>query len=189
MTMMFLIVAASSAKAQDRSEKGFYFTVGAGINWATMGAWGSDMPADPGFALNGSIGYDFNKWIGAELNSGYLYNSGTYQDTPLHQVPVILNALVHFPPHSKFDPYLGLGLGGNVEHSKHTILDPEEGYLLVGTTGGDAAFQFTAGMNYYIREKIAVGAHYRYIWLFAASVIGLHDNGNNSLVLDLKYRF
>ncbi len=186
---VLFIAAAGAANAQERSEKGFYFTVGGGINWLDMGVWGTQIPADTGFALNGTVGYDFNKWIGTELNSGYIYNSGALYDSSLHQAPIIFNVLLHLPPHSRFDPYAGFGLGVVVEHISRVVEEAEEDAVDESSSGGDAAVQFIAGMNYYLKEKIAVGAHYRYIWLASLSLFTGESNGNDGLIFDFKYRF
>jgi opacity protein-like surface antigen len=60
------LVMAVSANAADR---GWYINVAGGVNIPSV-----EYHADPGFRLGVSGGYNFTKYLGLELETGFLYN-------------------------------------------------------------------------------------------------------------------
>jgi opacity protein-like surface antigen len=176
---VFFIMAAITANAQENEDRGGYVNFGFGMNWVDQES-GTTQPADTGFCLDAAMGYDFSKWIGAEFNTGYIRNTApeteTRSERTLEQIPFLANILLHLPPHSRFDPFLGLGTG--------IVIGKMDGNI-----GGDLALQILAGVGYSLNEDISINLHYRFLMLGASSVIAEEPVGDDSLIAGIQWKF
>ena len=106
--VVMTMVLAVPARAEDN---GWYLDFGAGINLMSQ-----EYEADPGFRFSAAGGYNFNKYFGLELETGFLYNSLTPENETdseyAGQFPVLLNAVFRYETDSGWIPYFGFGVGG-----------------------------------------------------------------------------
>jgi opacity protein-like surface antigen len=164
-------------------EKGPYLNFGAGMNFMS-----AEINADVGFRLSAAAGYNFNKWIGLEFETGFLYNSfspesswfGRGEDDDggsLGQVPFVLNFVVRYENESKFVPYVGFGLGG--------VLMFAEGE---DDTGFDFTYQPMFGLRYEINENMSVGLGYKYLG-YASTVLWGFQLGNHAVMAEFGWKF
>jgi OmpA-OmpF porin, OOP family len=124
---------------------------------------------DIGFALEGAVGYAFNRWVEAELELGWRWNEidqiqgFTLQGTFLHQASFMANVVLQYPmPGLRVVPYIGGGIGGTA-----TLFDTDglsNGAVTV--VGSDADFVFAyqgfAGLRFVINRQMSVGGGYKY---------------------------
>src|SRR5207244_7317066 len=116
---------AQEAYSGGSSGQGFYFRGGIGpevalrtdVNEFFGPVTGIKVKYDPGFRISAAAGYMFCNYFSAELESGILYNSiksitgSTDTDASLSNVPMLVNAVFHFPLERNFTPYIGFGAG------------------------------------------------------------------------------
>lgn len=172
-TCSLLIYSAPlTASAQaEQPEKGFYFSAGGGAALAEdvdvesfPGLGSGDVELDTGVHLGVSGGYNFNRWIGAEIETGYIGNeidkiSSVAADGTLSHVPFLAKVILRYQdPDFPVVPYIGLGAGGD---SSIIYLDRS-----LGLDGSDAdlvyAFQGTVGLHYKINDSMSAGAEYKF---------------------------
>src|ERR1051325_2803110 len=81
---------------------------------------GAKLKLDPGARLSVAAGYNINDYIGAQLETGFIYNnvksvSGGSIDAGLAHAPLLANAVLRYDqPDCKWVPYAGAGAGGDV---------------------------------------------------------------------------
>jgi opacity protein-like surface antigen len=132
----------------------------------------------PGFRLSVAGGYNFNRWVGLELETGYIY--GSSDDTTVSQMPFVVNFVVRYEGKTKWVPYVGAGLGG-------IIVWGDSG----GTSGtaGDGVYQLMGGLRRVLNEQMSLGLSYKYLGYTVSSLLIDRRIGNHSLSLGLNYKF
>ncbi|MEY2409912.1 MAG: OmpA-OmpF porin, family [Verrucomicrobiota bacterium] len=151
---------AFSAAAAD-PDHGLYFNAEAGANWAsdvTIGGAGSGTAEmDIGFRAGAAVGYNVNKYIGVEFDTGWVWNKFKNVDGSLSQIPLIVNGVFRYPLSQKWETYAGGGVGGS-----YSILDLNGA---VDDSDGDFVFawQVLAGFRYKIKENMSIGLGYKYL--------------------------
>ena len=188
--LLVLMGVAEDVTAADNdvpgNERGFYLEPGLGINWLDQET-GHPQPADAGFHLSLVGGYRFHRRWAVELHTGYLHNVlpesvvddgffiETYEEDTLTQIPIVANLVYHFVTSSRFEPYLGAGIG--------VVNGANE-----DDSGFDGAVEFIAGVRYELGKTTALGLSYRFIMVAAASAFAEEAVGNDTVNLSLKLR-
>jgi opacity protein-like surface antigen len=162
------LLTTLSARAQD---SGFYFTGGIGPAIAEdidvkdfLGFGGGKVELDPGVGVTIAGGYNFNKFLGVEMETGFAANNidsiaGNSPDALLYHVPFLANVVLRFDDEaSRIVPYVSAGVGGD-----STLLWIDDS---LGVDGSDSdvvfAFQLSAGVRFRINEKMSAGLSYKY---------------------------
>ncbi len=150
-------------------ESGFYINVGIGANLAEsvdlqIASVSSSADLDVGVRLGVGVGYNINRYLGVEFDTGFLWNEFDDADGSLSHIPFMVNGVVRFPNASKFEPYLGGGIGGSAN-----ILYIDD----VGVDDADTDFNFAwqamAGVRYKFNKNIALGVGYKYFGTSSSS--------------------
>jgi OOP family OmpA-OmpF porin len=130
---------------------------------------GNTVSYDIGFALEGAVGYAFNRWVEAELELGWRWNEigqiqgFALQETFLNQVSFMANVVLQYPVHGlRVVPYIGGGVGGAA-----TLFDTDglsNGVVTVGGSDADFVFAYQgfAGLRFVINGQMSVGGGYKY---------------------------
>jgi len=124
---------------------------------------------DPGLRVSVAGGFQFCRYFSAELESGIIYNSiksitgSPEPDASLANVPMLVNAVFHFPLRSNFAPYCGVGVGGS-----SSVLDINHARIGdIRLHGDDAdvvwAVQGFAGFRYEFNDFMGVGCGYKFL--------------------------
>jgi opacity protein-like surface antigen len=167
----------SPARGEDL---GFYFTGGIGPAVAQDvdlkqflggGGGGAKVQLDPGFHFTAAGGYNFTRWLGVEMETGYIGNNidrigGSSADAFLSHVPFLANVVLRYDEdNSRLMPYVSAGAGGD---SSIVFFDNS-----LGLDGSDAdivfAFQVSAGLLYKINETMSAGLGYKFYYADAPS--------------------
>ncbi|MBN2318958.1 MAG: outer membrane beta-barrel protein [Acidobacteria bacterium] len=211
---LVLMVPANAA------DKGWYLNFGAGANIPTV-----EYHADPGFRLSVSGGYNFNKYLGLELETGFLYNHiqinigdiiDDIGDIPelegildeigeigdiiddisdisidAKQVPVLVNFMLRYANESKWEPYVGFGMGGMYISLPVSIsVDEFEGSpLKFDMSTFELAYQPKAGIRRVINESMSIGVDYRFLGFGVQSVVFQTPLGNHSIMIEFNKKF
>lgn len=154
------------------AERGPYFTGGIGGSIAedvdlkefNGPVGGAEVKLDPGFHLGVAGGYNFNRWIGVEMETGILANNiskigNSSPDATLSHVPFLANVVLRYEDErSLLVPYLSIGGGGD---SSVLFIDNS-----LGVDGSDSdlvyAVQATAGVRLKIGDKMSAGVGYKF---------------------------
>lgn len=173
------------AKAQDDwyfpPGSGPYFRSGIGPSFFPNGTLesftlpGNNGPAnasvhyDTGVAFDAAFGYAFNKYIGLDFESGYIWTRlqsvQGYQDngSTIANVPLLVNGTLSLPiPHTPIVPYIGGGAGGSVSiFDAHNLND---GSQFVQGEESDTVFawQAFAGVRFTLGPNVSLGLGYKY---------------------------
>jgi opacity protein-like surface antigen len=193
------------------ADEGWYLDFGAGGNMPT-----AEYHADPGFRLSAAGGYNFNRWLGLELETGFLYNSvkippinidditiGDIKvgdilgdisieniNIDVKQVPLLLNFMLHFKNETKWEPYAGFGMGGvYVMGSVNILLPLEESDFQFDVSGYELVYQPKIGIRRMINESMSIGVGYKFLGYGVQSVLFSTPLGNHSLMIELNKRF
>lgn len=166
---------------------------------------GWKMKLNTGARLSLAGGYHFNDYLGVQLETGYIYNDvksislmGSY-DAAVSHVPLLVDFVVRYDkPDSKFAPFAGVGVGGDISIFTVDHERAPNGSVVDGS-GGDVVFawQAFAGLRYRLTEKISVGGAYKFFWADGANWDVEHSRGDirsgsasvHSLVADITFRF
>jgi opacity protein-like surface antigen len=175
MAVAWALSLAVHGQAQDRSERGPYFNVGAGPAWTDkvtvkeilVPVTGVSAKFDTGFRFDVSGGYRFNKWLAGELETGVAYNSiKTVGVTPIDgsvaNIPFTANIVFRYPNNSKWEPYIGGG--GGVALSVLTLNNAAlPGGVTLDGSASDAVFAYQgfAGLRYHLNDRMSLGAYYK----------------------------
>lgn len=174
-----LLLSALAARAE-----GFYFNVGAGTALAEQVELnnffgptpGVKLETHPGFRLAAAGGYNFNRYVGAELETGLIYNrvkgfvGGGNFDAALAHVPMMANVVFRCDrPESRWVPYCGAGAGGDV--SQVGLRNVTVNAVRADGTDSTSVFawQAFAGLRYRFNQHMSVGAGYRFFSARGAS--------------------
>ena len=124
---------------------------------------------DPGFALGGALGYDFNRFR-VEGEISYQKNDvdkfslmGVSLDASgdVSAIAFLINGYFDFVNDSAFTPYISAGLGyAKVEFNDLNIV----GSGLPSISDDDAVFAYQVGLGvgYAVTEKVTIDVKYRY---------------------------
>jgi opacity protein-like surface antigen len=120
---------------------------------------------DTGIRFDFGGGYNFNRWLAAEFETGIIYNSIANQgDSSLSSIPLMVNAVVNIPISKQFVPFIGVGGGGVVSVFSGDDFSVEPGTYVHGSDSDlVAAWQGFAGFRYNINEKLSVNLSYKYL--------------------------
>lgn len=166
---------AEAARAQEH--RGWYLNTGVGINQLDL-VGNEDLGFDLGVRVVGGVGFRFNRRWALELDSGFIRTTSPRASGPdqgLNQVPLVVTGVFHFPNASKFEPFVGAGLGGTV------FFIPED-------SGMDATFGFKGGVRRGINDRAAIGIDYTYfMWGIASLILG-EPAGNDTVNLTIQYQ-
>lgn len=130
---------------------------------------GTKMKFDPGARLSVAVGYNFNDYLGAQFDTGVIYNevdsvSGAARiDASLSHVPLMADIVLRCDrPNSKWVPYIGIGAGGDVSMIALDHVRTGAGVI----DGADSTIVFAcqafAGIRYKFTEKMSIGAAYKF---------------------------
>jgi opacity protein-like surface antigen len=149
------------------AEPGPYLTFDAGANWVpdfevsfeTAGEEDeTDVDLETGFRGGLAFGYNFSRFFGAELETGFVYNEGKDADAWLGQVPFLANLVFRHENPSRIVPFIGVGAGGVA-----AILDLEEGDADESDSDIVPAWQAKAGMRFNLSDRASLGVAYKYL--------------------------
>jgi opacity protein-like surface antigen len=178
-------LSMSLAQAQDYwyfpPGAGPYFRAGVGPSFFQNGTLesftvaGSSGPAnapvsyDTGVAFDAAFGYAFNKYIGLDFDTGYIWTRidsvQGYQSnhSTIANVPILANATLSLPiPHTDIVPYIGGGAGGAVSvFDGHTFNDGTD-FVQGEESDTVFAYQAFAGVRFTLGPNVSVGVGYKY---------------------------
>lgn len=126
---------------------------------------------DTGFTFDAAFGYAFNKYVGLDFETGYLYANinnvpGYFSNNSyISNVPLLVNCTLSLPiPHTILVPYIGGGGGGSVSVFYANAFGDQGGNFTAFGSESDAvyAYQAFAGLNFKLSREISVGLGYKY---------------------------
>ena len=166
---------------------------------------GAKLKLYDGGRLSVAGGYNFNDYLGAQLESGCIINGvrsvsgGRDFDATVSHVPLLADFVVRYDkPDFDFVPFAGIGAGGDV-----SVIDVDHERAANGTrvdgSGGDVVFawQAFAGLRYKVTDHISVGGAYKFFAADGATWDVERSRGDiksgsalvHSLVVDFTWRF
>jgi len=198
-TALFVENAKAQETSVSGGDKGFYFKLGGGYNFSsgksTLGPYQGVIPNNAigglnsypgwnvdgdnvenintnlgkGFSFGGTVGYMFNKHLGAELNIDYLIGSkaeAKYYDSPDWSTSNLYSKMLMKKPnfvvtagYSAINPYgkLGLILGHGKVFQDIAIYDGDI-YNIETEANGGIAFGFNAGLgvDFSLNSKLSI---------------------------------
>ncbi len=181
-------VCALASPSAGRSQ-GFYFNANAGgaladrvdLNGFFGPTPGVKLELHPGFRIGAAGGYNFNQYIGAELETGFIYNrvkgivGGGNFDAALAHVPMMANVVFRCDrADCRWVPYFGAGAGGDV--SQIGLRNVTMNAVTADGTDSTSVFawQAFAGLRYRFSQNMSIGAGYKF---FAARSAGWDFGG------------
>ncbi len=184
---------------EDSSPAGrFYFKANAGGSWVqnlgfSDGTGSGLLKVDPGFRLDFAGGYQFTEWLAAELETGILFNNartvsqngGAENSLYLWQMPTMANVVFRVPPHSRWHPYIGAGIGG-----VYTSLETAN-WLTDEQSGHDSTFGYQgfAGVRCQFTPKVELGLEYRFMGTTEHSFEHLGGTRTQSVAISFSLGF
>ena len=190
------------ATASDSDLRRFTFEVNPGVVWMQdvsyrePGVSGS-FRVDPGPSLEMALGYNLNQSLLIELQGSLFLFTGSsrhfnqfedYVSDDIYQVPIMARLIYKVPLHSRFHPFIGLGVGG-----VYTSVDEDLGFYGTRSVGSDFTFgyQACAGVRYQINRLIALGIAYDFTGTlehnFGSLHIGQTQTHNVAVSLSLQF--
>jgi outer membrane protein W len=167
-----------------------------GIHSGFNGVTG-DMKFSPGWAVGGDVGYNFSRFISADLNCGVIWNDISelgdqsltgVASAHLVEIPILANAIFTYPI-GHFKPYLGAGLGmafGRFDSSNIPGADPN-----FHDTDDTFAYQGEIGLKYSLSQNIELGLAYRFVGTsshsWTDSGISLNTDGTMAHLLEATF--
>ena len=124
-----------------------------------------------GFAFTAAFGYAFNKYVGLDFETGYLYAGidsvpGYFANgSDISNVPLLVNCTLSLPiPHTILVPYIGGGGGGSVSTFFANAFGDQNNTYTAFNSESEAvyAYQAFAGLNFKLSQAISVGIGYKY---------------------------
>lgn len=159
-----------------------------------------DLNLDPGVRIDFAPGYNFCRYFGVELNTGFIWNSldsiqtdfgSLHIEGDLLQIPIFGNVILKYPTPVRLTPFVGAGGGGS-----YIRLDVDDND---GEAGDDffAAYQLLGGIRYEIDKGMSVGLTYKYMHLFSedeerfftGESSGLGDTTTHSISAGVTFSF
>ncbi|HEY5910793.1 MAG TPA: porin family protein [Verrucomicrobiae bacterium] len=125
------------------------------------------MSLDTGYRVDGTLGYELNRWLAVEVEGGYTENNldkvtlGANQlrlhgDSSFSQIPVLANVVLRYENDSAFVPYVGAGAGGvmtKLRIASESADDSDKDTVF--------AWQGKVGVIYKIDERAWIDAEYK----------------------------
>jgi opacity protein-like surface antigen len=170
--------------ATAQSESGGYIRLGAGLSLVEdIEGYSADFAAttnfeltlDPGLRFDVAPGYNFNRYVGLEFNTGVVWNTvdsievedgrSISVDGTLWQIPFLANVILRYPTDIQLTPFVGAGGGGLLMGITVDNTDDIEVYDRADDIF--AAYQLFGGLQYEITESLSLGLVYKYLHLFS----------------------
>ncbi|HEY0551457.1 MAG TPA: porin family protein [Verrucomicrobiae bacterium] len=158
--------------------QGFYFDASAGVAFAhdvdlrqfLVSTPHTKLELDPGPRLSVAGGYNFNSYLGVQLETGFIANnvkgvsSGGDIDAALAHVPMLADFVVRYDkPDCKWVPYAGVGAGGGISTIALDNVRAPNGAVVDGSDSDVVfAWQAFAGVRYKFWNNMSIGAGYKY---------------------------
>src|SRR5687768_8185289 len=178
-------VVACPLIAAAQSESGGYIRLGAGLSLVEdIEGYFEDFPdprtnfeltLDPGLRFDIAPGYNFNRYVGLEFNTGVVWNTidsievedgrSISVDGTLWQIPFLANVILRYPTDMQITPFVGAGGGGLLMGITVDNTDDIDVYDRSDDIFG--AFQLFGGLQYEITESLSLGLVYKYLHLFS----------------------
>jgi len=144
------------------------------------------------------LGYQFNPWIAAELEAGYLRlpvdnislgGATASIDGSLHGLGMFANLVLSMPDWQIIRPYIAGG-PGFVHRFSSDFTATGGGVTVTGNIGSstDFAAQAKAGIDLRLSDRMSIAPEYRYIWV-NTSGDGLGNTNIHAVGASLKIRF
>jgi OmpA-OmpF porin, OOP family len=164
--------------------KGFYVGAGAGltipmddeIESKTAGIATHKLSFDPGWLVNGQVGYGYGNGLRTELEVGYRQASGDSITNPNANASLsaadnygvlntMVNVLYDMDINAPIMPYIGVGVGYAHVWQKDLNIASSSSALVSASdrSAGAFAYQAIAGMSYDIAPQWAATVDYRYL--------------------------
>jgi opacity protein-like surface antigen len=168
-----VVCAGVTALSNSVAAQGFYLDADAGVALAEdvklktflVPTPGAKLKLDPGSRVSVSGGYNFNEYIGAGLETGFISNLGKDDDDiSLSHVPIMANVVLRYDkPDSKWVPFGGAGAGGDVSIIALDDVRAPNGAIVDGSAGSlEFGFQAFAGLRYRFKDNMSLGAVYKF---------------------------
>jgi opacity protein-like surface antigen len=170
-----LFLLPASAHSQ-----GFYFNANAGVSFADdvdlrqflVSTRGTELEFDPGGRLSAAGGYNFNAYIGVQLETGFIFNnvkgvsSGGDIDAVLSHVPMLADVVLRYDKSDcQWVPYIGAGIGGDISSIALDDVRAPNGALVDGSDSDIVfAWQAFAGLRYKFMPNMSIGAGYKFYY-------------------------
>jgi opacity protein-like surface antigen len=201
------------AVPQSGRGQGFYVNGGVGaalsedvdLNRFVVPTPGGEIKLHPGPRFSVAGGYNFNDYVGAQLESGFIFNdvksiSGARRvDAGLGHAPLLGDLVLRYDqPDCKWVHYVGAGLGGDVSVISLDHVVAPNGRVVDGSDGDVVfAWQAFAGVRYKFTESISAGAGYKYFAADGASWDVRHTSRDistdtarvHTLLVDFTFKF
>jgi opacity protein-like surface antigen len=156
----------------------FYVNADAGVSFAedvnlrqfVVRTPGAKVKLEPGGRLSAAGGYNFNDYIGAQIETGLIYNEvksvtgARHVDASLGHVPLLADVVLRYDkPDCKWVPYAGAGAGGDISVIDLDDVRAPNGSIVDGA-GSAAVFawQAFAGLRYKLNDKMSIGGGYKF---------------------------
>ncbi len=188
-------VYAEGDRRSDPNE-GIYLRVGAGGSFmpALNGSFVSGSQViqqtstfDHGWDADAAMGYRFWTHYRAELSGGYFYNAmksnysgttnGQLQDGHGKAYFAFVNGYYNFETKTKFEPYLGLGVGYVRRRYMWELINSDPANTF-DATHASIGFQGLAGLSYYFTPQWAMSLDYHYVAATSYTVRVTSQAGN-----------
>ena len=181
--------------AADEKESGLYLNFDIGPSWAEdvhidVAGISGNADLDVGLRMAVMLGYNFNRYVGLEFDTGFIYNEFDQSNSSLSHVPLMANGMFRYPTDIGLEPYLGAGVGGSVNV---LYIDGN------GNNDSDADFNFAwqamAGLRYRFRNHMAVGIGYKYFGTLDSNYdiegvnVDVGTSNNHMLALSFNAQF
>jgi opacity protein-like surface antigen len=135
------------------------------------GAQNQTVNYNVGVSVDGAVGWAFNKYVGLDLESGYVW--GRINNIPgynangstIANVPFLGNLTLSLPiPHTNIVPYIGGGVGGSESiFNAHSFSDAGNVQTLYGSESDTVfAYQAFAGVRFMLSPNVSLGLGYKY---------------------------
>jgi len=129
----------------------------------------SPMDFQTGLALDAAFGWDFNKYVAVDFETGLIgakisnVPGFSSANSDLYNVPLLVNVTVSYPiPRTNLVPYIGAGIGGaDVVFNTDNFND---GATMVTGSENDVVFagQVFAGLRFRLNPRISLDLGYKY---------------------------
>lgn len=172
-------------------ETGLYFNVETGPNWAqdvhlTVAGISGHAGFDTGLRVGADVGYNFNKYLGVEFDTGFLWNTFSDFKGSLSHLPFMADGVFRYPNKSKFEPYLGAGIGGSVN-----ILHIDDFGINDSDSDFNFAWQAMTGVRWNFLRNMYLGVGYKYFGTLSSGYklngVGVDVGASNNHMLDFMF--
>ena len=178
--LLGLLVSTGTGHAQ-----GFYFNADLGVSIADdvelrrflVPLRNTDLELDPGARLSVAGGFNFNDYIGVQVETGFIHNEvdgvsgGGNIDASLGHVPLLGSFVVRYDkPDCKVVPFAGIGAGGDISILQVDDVRAPNGAIVDGS-GSDFVFAWQAfvGARYKINDRMSIGGGYKFFFAEGAT--------------------